>query len=108
MIVKRLGQGAELVRERRSGEILESVVKGVGAGKNRSMRGQGERHLGDGQRKKDAFPGQSINRGGLDLLVAVAAEMVGAQRINSDEKNVVAQRSAARGRMLEISPGALV
>ena len=60
------------------------------------MRRQGDGNDGEGAIEARAFGSQGIDVWRLDVLLSVAAEMIGAQGINGDEENV----RGGRGRHL--------
>jgi hypothetical protein len=44
--------------------------------------------MGEGLGEADAIGGECVERGCFDLLVSIAADMIGAQRIDGDEVDV--------------------
>ena len=61
-----------------------------------AVRGQGYRHDREGALKASAIRRQAVDVGRLDLLVSVAAEMVGAQRVDGDQDDI---QRRLRGRL---------
>jgi hypothetical protein len=76
--VKCLGDGAKLLRQRLTCEILNAVLKWIGAGENHRMRWPSKRNLGDGSFEDYAVMRQSVESWSLDHLRAVARHVVGA------------------------------
>ena len=71
-----------------SGEIVHAAPHGVSPGKHYGVRGQRDRHRSVGALKARALGRQRVDVRSANLLVAVASEMVGAQRIDSDDHHI--------------------
>ena len=70
------------------GEIVHAAPHGVSSGKHHGVRGQRDRHRSVGALKARAVGGERVDVGSANLLVAVASEMVGAQRVDSDDHHI--------------------
>src|SRR5439155_3551020 len=67
---------------------LNAVLERVGARENYGVRRPSERDLGDSAFEHDAVAGKRVERRRLDLAGAIAADVVGSNRIYSDENHV--------------------
>ena len=83
-----LGQGQKDVGDLGFGVLAYTVGKGSGPQENIGMGRKGARGMSEGPLKKDSLGGQSVDRGSPDIFRAVAAQPVGAKRIDRDEKQV--------------------
>src|SRR5712692_3631900 len=70
LLFEGLSDGAELRRQRLSGEILHTVLEGIRSSQNGRVRRPGERDLRDGVFEPNAVAGQSIQRRRLDICRA--------------------------------------
>ena len=85
--------GGENCRERRGsrhqdfGILANAIRKGVGGGKERYVRGQGDRHLTADLFEKRATVHERVDVRGFKARVTVATQMVGAQGVDGNEDN---------------------
>ncbi len=70
------------------GKISDAMHARQKAGENRDMRGVGDRAVRESLRKANTVASQGVERGGFDLFVSVAADVISAQRVDRDEVNV--------------------
>jgi hypothetical protein len=64
------------------------VLEGIAAGEDRGVGGAGLGNLDDGVLEEDAFPGQPVQDRCLRAGVAVGADAVRPQGVDSDEKDI--------------------
>ncbi len=69
-------------------EIMHAAQHGIRSRQHRAVRRQSYRNDREGALKAHSIRSQAIDVGRLDLLVSVAAEMIGAQRINRDQDHI--------------------
>src|SRR5207302_9635662 len=74
--------------ERLPGEILYAILRWVGAGQDGCMRRPSERHLRDGMLEDNPVASQGVQCGRLDVRRTIAAEVIGAYRIDGNEDHV--------------------
>src|SRR5438093_12102167 len=74
-------------RSQGDGKIGDPVTAGQQPGEDAGMRSVGDRAGGKCLAKPNAVIGQAIERRRLNGLVTVAVDVVGAQRVNGDQKN---------------------
>ena len=70
------------------GKIVHAAPHGISSGKHHGVRGQRDRHRSVGALEARTLGGERVDIGSANLLVAVAAEMVGTQRIDSDDHHI--------------------
>src|ERR1035438_3519362 len=89
--------GALLLQQVRSGDMLrrewdtkigDAVHAGQQAGQDRDVGRIRNRAMRERLRETDAIGGKRVKRGGFDLLVSVAPNVIGPQRIDGDEEDV--------------------
>src|SRR5271169_3997627 len=76
-LLKSLGHGAKLLRQRLPGEILHAVLKGVSAGQDHSVRRPGKWNLRDGSLKHNPVVSQRIEGWSLDHRCSVTSHVIG-------------------------------
>jgi hypothetical protein len=91
------GERHGLVAEREVAVVAHAVGRGVEAGHDRAVGGEGDGGDGRGVRATDALVGQAVDRRGVRQPEAVAAEAVGPQRVDGDQEDVRARPVAAAG-----------
>ena len=69
-------------------EIMHAAQHGIRAGQHRSVRRQSYGNNSEGALKARSVRSQAIDVGSLDLLISVAANVIGAQRIDCDQYNI--------------------
>ena len=74
--------------QREAARIADVVHSRVGTGENAGMRRRSERDLGHCVFKQRAFCGQSVQRGRLDVRVAITMQPVRAQRVDRDDNEI--------------------
>ena len=87
LLFQELGPGDMLGRER-DAEIGDAVHAGQQAGEDGGVRSVGDGTVRKGLGKPDAVSGDGVDGGSLDVLVSVAAEVVGAECVDGDEEDV--------------------
>ena len=95
LLLENLGHRTEARVERLPGKILHAILKGISTRQDRGMRRPGQRHLRDGALEDNAVARQGVEGRGLHIGRAVAAEVVGANRVNGDENHVRATHDGA-------------
>ena len=83
-----------VLREALGAVVPDAVVGREQAREDRRMGGQRERHGGAGIREPHALRGETVQIRGLDLAVAVGADVVRSHRVEGDQQDVA---SGARG-----------
>src|SRR6266481_6706266 len=81
-----------MTRRQRHAEVADSVRTRQKPRQNAGVRAIGNRAGRKGLRETDSFFCDRIERGSLNLVVAVTVHVVGAQSVNSNEKDVWARR----------------
>src|ERR1700730_3175004 len=87
---------SHMLRRERDGKIGDAVHARQEAGQNRNVRSVRDRAMSERLREANTIGGDGVEGGGFDLLVPVAAKMIGAQRINRNEVHV-GERGSWRG-----------
>src|SRR5438105_5140696 len=82
LLLEHLSDRLEALIERLPGEILYAILKWVGAGQDGCMRRPSERHLRDGMLEDNPVASQGVQCWRLDVRRTIAAEVIGAYRIN--------------------------
>ena len=77
-----------MLRRERNAKIRDAVHTRQQAGKDRNVRSVRDRAMGEGLAKPDTVGGERVQCGSFDLLVSIAANMIGAQRVDGDEEHV--------------------
>src|SRR4029077_4330015 len=95
-LLEGLGHGAELLRQRLSGEILHAVLKWVSAGQDHRMRRPCKRDLRDRPLKNDPVASQRIKGWSLDGLRSITSHVIGTQGIDGDQYDVGFRKSGSR------------
>jgi len=85
---KQLCRGGELVGDGEAGVVAHAVVKGIGAGEQRGVRRQRQRHGRVRPLKQYAGGGERIDGGCFDAGEAVGSQAVGARRVEADDDHV--------------------
>src|SRR6266446_10244896 len=85
-----------MLRRERDAKIGDAVHAGQEAGQNRNVRSVRDWAMSERLREAGTVGGECVQCGGFDLLVSVAANMIGAQRINRNEVHV-GERGSWRG-----------
>ena len=81
-------------------EIMHPTEHGIGSGQNRGVRGQGYGNDCEGAVETRSVGSEGVDVGRLDLFVSVAADMVGAQRVDRNEDDIQSGLGGRlRGRM---------
>ena len=80
--------GGDVLRRQRDAEIGDSVDAGQEAGEDRSVRSVGDRAVRESLSEANAVGREGVERGRFNLFVSVAADVVGAQSVDSDEVDV--------------------
>ncbi len=75
---------AELV----AAEVMHAAQHGIGSRQHRAVRGQRYGNNREGALEAHSIRSQAVDVGSLDLLVSIAAKMIGAQRINRDQDHI--------------------
>ena len=88
MFLKHGSQGGLARAQLVGGEIVHAAPHGISPGKHHGVRRQRDRHRGVGALKARAIGRERVDVGSANLLVAVAAEMVGAQRVDRDDHHI--------------------
>ena len=81
----------------RNSEISDAVVARQQSGKDCGVRGVGDWTGCEGLGEADTIFCQGIERGSLDVVVAVAADVVRTQSVNGDKENIRAGSLSGRG-----------
>src|SRR6267154_896739 len=81
-----------MTRRQRHAEVADSVRTRQKPRQNAGVRAIGNRAGRKGLRETDSFFRDRIERGSLNLVVAVTVHVVSAQRVNGDEKDIWARR----------------
>ncbi len=92
------GQGRLLRIQPVAAEIVNAAVHGVGAGHHHGVRRQGDGHRSIGVLETGAVGSQGVNVRGARLAVAIAAQVVGPQGVNSNQQQVVRRGRVRFGR----------
>ncbi len=82
------GEGRGLRTERAHPVVAQAVVGGQQSREQARMRGERERHRRGGVGEPHPLAGQPVEPGGHRLAVAVAADVVGADGVQSDQNEV--------------------
>src|SRR5690349_1219026 len=85
------------------GKSDQAVALRVAAGEQRAARGRAQRRRGVGAGEDDAFGGQPVQSGALDVGVAVGAE-VAAEVVPVDQQDVVPSHSHSVGPPSAVGP----
>ena len=85
---KRLGDRGLGRAQGRVAVDAHPVVGGVGAGHDRGVRRQRQRRGGRGLGEEHPAARQRVDVGGLDVGIAVGAQVIGAGRVQGDEQDV--------------------
>ena len=83
-----LGQRRQPLVQRIADVLADTVNRGVDAGHDRAVRGESEGHRRHRVLEQDALAREPVEMRRLDLCVAVAAQTVGAQRIDRHQDDV--------------------
>ena len=96
----RFGQSQSTVMlwQEKDSKIGNAVHAGQEAGQDRNVRSVRDRAVREGLGEADAVGGKRIKCGRFDLLVSIAADMVGAQGIDGDQVHI--GRRLLSGRIL--------
>src|SRR5438552_11625993 len=89
IFLESLRDRAELRIERLSSEILNYVLKRISAGEDCGVRRPRQRHLRNCAVKDYSVMRERVESWSLTIGVSVAAEMVGADRVDGDQNYVV-------------------
>ena len=93
-----LGERRQLLLDEEAAVVADTVPRRDEPGEDRRVRGQGERHRGRGLLEQDALGRQRVDVRRLDAPEPVAAQAVGAQRVERDDDDVQVRRGGAAGR----------
>ena len=66
--------------------VADAVLRGVGAGEEAGVGREGEGGVGEGAAEEDTAGGDGVDRGGGGRGVAIAAEAIGARRVEADHE----------------------
>src|SRR2546428_7144394 len=95
---KDLSESRDVVREAGRREVTHAVEHRISSRQNHRVRRERDGHLRVGVLEAHALRGQAIDGRSFDLRVSVAAEMVGAKRVDGDEKDRGRGRRAGASR----------
>src|SRR5882757_10760064 len=87
-----------MTRRQRHAEVANAVGARQKPSQNADVRAIGDRAGRERLRETDSFFRDRIERGSLNLVVAVTVHVVGAQSVNCDEKDIWARRDILRSR----------
>ncbi len=82
------GESRLVAREGARAVVAQSMVKRQQPGEQAGMGREGERYRRGSLVEADALLGEAVEPGGLGLLVAIGAEMVGADGVDGDQHHV--------------------
>ena len=99
-----LGHAAHALGQDEGAVVAHAVAERRAARQDRGVRRRGERGVGDGGREADAPGRQAVERRRDGRCVAVAAEAVGAKRVDRDQQDV--GRDGRPGRLRASRPRA--
>lgn len=71
-----------------AGEVLHAILKWIGSGKDCGVRRPRKRNLRNRPLEDNSIVGQRVEGWRFDLLRAITAKVVGAQRVHGDENHV--------------------
>src|SRR5260370_5952751 len=94
-LLQKLRRGHMLRRER-DAKIGDAVYAGQQAGQDCNVRSVRDRAMSERLREANTISGERVECRSLNLLVSVAANMIGSQRINRNEVHV-GERGSLRG-----------
>ena len=83
-----LGERRRLLLDEEAAVVADAVLRGDEPGEDRRVRGKRQRHRGRGLLEEDALGGDRVDVRGVDAPEAVAAQSVGAQRVERDDDDV--------------------
>ena len=88
ILLEGLRDRSKLGVQRCPGKVLHAVLKGISSSQNYCVRWPGQRYLRNRAFEYDSVAPQRIQRWGLNILCAIAANMVRAHRINGNQDDI--------------------
>src|SRR5437588_6961479 len=87
-LLEGLRHGSELWSQWLASKVLHSILKRIRTRQDHGMRGPGQWHLRNSAVEHNTVVGKRIESGDLDTLISVTRQMIGTDRVDSNENDV--------------------